>query len=625
MAGAQTTFVHEHDSTSALLEKLKELRDIFMQGFWDGLGDFQYRLDIIRDGLESIKNSLIDIWTDPAVQAAANNWINSVAYLLGSFAGSVASIGLTIAANLIGGLAKYLEQNKERIKGYLISMFDIWTEINNMLSELFQSIAYVFEAFASEQGQQLTANIIGIFTDAFMGVQELSWKFTRDILNILIQPFVDNKEEFRAALEGFLGVLAEVTGTIKDGIDDTFDKLNEVYDAHFKPFFDSIAQGLSDLVGQFLEFWNGSVQPILDSWARKFDALWKDHIQPAIDNIIELLGDVADFLKTVWENILQPFISWIIQNVLPAILPIVDGIVGALFDALGRISDIINSVIDIFRGIIQFLTGVFSGDWDKAWEGIKLIVSGVWNAIKSIIFGVVEAIRNLIVNFLNILKGIWSVGWNAVKTIVSSIWDGIKSVIGAAVDRVKDIIQGIINFVRNIFTGDWQSAWNTVTNIFEGVKNTISNIVNGILGFIRDLLSGISSAISGIDRLESKINGVSSRSVSSIVDIGLGNTPFRASLMPPQVEPRVPYLASGAVIPPNAPFVAMLGDQRNGNNLEAPESLIRRIVREEAGGNKTGGQYQFTAQINRRTLFDEMITEAQLRQMSTGRNPFAFE
>ncbi len=82
----------------------------------------------------------------------------------------------------------------------------------------------------------------------------------------------------------------------------------------------------------------------------------------------------------------------------------------------------------------------------------------------------------------------------------------------------------------------------------------------------------------------------------------------------------MPYLATGAVIPPNAPFAAVLGDQRHGQNLEAPESLIRKIVREEAGTG--GGSYRFTAQIDGRVLFDEMIEEAKRRQSQTGDDPF---
>ena len=85
----------------------------------------------------------------------------------------------------------------------------------------------------------------------------------------------------------------------------------------------------------------------------------------------------------------------------------------------------------------------------------------------------------------------------------------------------------------------------------------------------------------------------------------------------------IPMLASGAVIPPRSEFLAVLGDQKNGRNLEAPEDLLRQIVREEAGGNQgSGGNYRFTAQLNRRTIFDEMIDEAKLRRDTSGTNPF---
>lgn len=93
---------------------------------------------------------------------------------------------------------------------------------------------------------------------------------------------------------------------------------------------------------------------------------------------------------------------------------------------------------------------------------------------------------------------------------------------------------------------------------------------------------------------------------------------FHASF--PRV-PNVPYLAKGAVIPPRSEFLAVLGDQKQGNNIEAPESLLRKIIREETGGT-AGGNYRFTVQLNRRTIYDEVIEEAKLRRDQNGFNPF---
>lgn len=389
------------DYLKPVINYAKQLKDIFKKGFFDGLGDWESRFSSIKSSIASIKSSLKDIFTDPAVLASADKWVKSVVYLLGSIVGSVASIGLTIATNIVGGISKYLEQNKDLIKQRLISMFDIWSDINQKFSEFFQSLAFIFEAFASENGQQLTANIIGIFADAFMYVIELASKLFRDIVNIIIQPFVDNKEAFRTALEDFLGVLSEVTGTIKQGIDETFAKLNEVYDEHFKPFFDSIANGLSDTVEKFLEFWNGNIQPILDEWAQDFDTLWKEHIQPMLNKFMNLLGDVADLLKTVWETILKPLIDWIIENILPVISPILKGVGKAVMKVFGTISDVVGNILDALSGVIEFLTGVFSGDWKKAWNGIVKIFKGIFNLIPSII----EGILNVAISIINGLIG----------------------------------------------------------------------------------------------------------------------------------------------------------------------------------------------------------------------------
>ncbi len=94
-----------------------------------------------------------------------------------------------------------------------------------------------------------------------------------------------------------------------------------------------------------------------------------------LDKFVSLLGDVADFLKVVWENALKPLIDWIVENVLPVLLPIIDGVVKALMSAAGMIADVIG-------GILQFLVGIFTGDWQKAWDGIIKIFDGAKDSLE---------------------------------------------------------------------------------------------------------------------------------------------------------------------------------------------------------------------------------------------------
>lgn len=409
------TEVEEVDALSGaidgLIEKLKplfdwfvRLKDLFAKGFLNGLGkSWKERIADIEKSAKNIIRTLTEIFTDPGVVASAQTMIESIAYALGQVVGSLASIGLTIAQNIVGGIDIYLEENKEYLKEKLVSIFDITGDIALLIGEAFSSIAYIFEAFGSENGQKLTANLIEIFTNSFLELGVIVGKLAGDILKTIIKPFTENKEEFRTALDGFLGVLSEVAGTIKDGIEETFEKINEVYDEHFKPFFDSVSDGISDLVGKFLEFWNEDMQPILDEWAALFDELWKEHLQPVLDELIELFGTVADSLKSLWEEMLMPVIDWVIQYVMPILAKVIDFLVKDFFRIFGVVSDIIGGIIKVIGGIITFLTGTFTGDWEKTWDGIVQIFKGIFNMIPTI----VEWVINSAIGVINgIISGI---------------------------------------------------------------------------------------------------------------------------------------------------------------------------------------------------------------------------
>ncbi|MCI8801539.1 MAG: hypothetical protein HFH88_17290 [Lachnospiraceae bacterium] len=582
------------EAMKPVIEYARQLKDIFSQGFFDGLGDWEYRWESIKKSISSIKESLANIFADPEVLSSADSWAQSVAYMLGSVTGSVASIGLTIATNLIGGIETYLEQNKERIKSYLISMFDIGSDINETISGLFTSIAYVFEAFSGETAQQLTANLIGIFTDAFMGAQEIVLKISRDILNVIIQPFVDNKEEFRTALEGFLGVLEEVTGTIKETIDHTFDKLNEVYDEHFKPFFDSVAEGLSEITESFLKFWNENVQPILDKLAKKFDEIMSQHIQPMIDNVIELVGKLVDALKMLWEVILQPFIQWIIDNILPVILPIFEDLYEGILEAVGYISDIINSIITIMQGVIDFIVGVFTGDWDRAWNGISEIVTGFMNKIKVTIDLVLSVIKTIVKTVLNIISAIWTTIFTEIGSFVKTITNAILSTITGFMSSAKDGISKVLGNIKTTWNTIWSSLKDSVSTIFTQIWNTIRRTINNILGGIEGMANGV---VNGVNAVINALNGI-----GFDMPDWLGGESFRLNI-PTLPEVSIPRLATGAVIRGGNPFMAILGDQPAGQtNIEAPLETIRQAVREELSGitrgYPAGGQTKVVLNVN---------------------------
>ncbi len=400
-----TAIISWMDEVYAGIVRIKEL---LAGGFFDGLGDFAPKLASIGDSISGIKNGLVEIWTDPEVLAALWAFVESAISTLGSILGSMASVGLTIATNIFGGIEGYLNENMERIKEYLVSMFDIRERVNEIISGLSESFAHIFDAFAGNEALQLTTNVLGILSDILIFISETTANLTADILNVLSLPIIENADAIKTALEGFLSILESVTGTVKEGLNKALENFGIMYEEHLKPFFDSLAVGLSDTAGKFLEFWNDNVQPILEKWAEYFQVLWNEHLQPILDRVIGLIGDVADCMKAFWENILRPLINWIIENVLPVVVSIADRVVKTLMSKAAVIAEVIGGTIGVFRSIIQFLTDVFTGNWEGAWDGIVGIVESVEDAIKGIvnaILGVVESMANGVVDAINFVIG----------------------------------------------------------------------------------------------------------------------------------------------------------------------------------------------------------------------------
>lgn len=490
--------VEEVDAMSSaidnLLDRLKplfdwftKLKNLFVEGFFDGLGEsWKERVDEIIADAKNIVKTLTEIFTDPAVVAAAQTMIEKIAYALGQVVGSLVSIGITIAQNIVGGIDMYLTQNKEFLKEKLVSIFDITGDIALLIGEVFDTIAYIFEAFGSESGQQLTANIIGIFVNTFMSLLEIGLKFGRDLLDCIITPINENKEGLRTALEGLLGVAAKVSGTVLDSINHTFAKINEVYDKYFKPFFESIKTGLSELLAKFLEFWNGYMQPILDKWAKMFDTLMKEHIQPMIDNFLDLIGKVVEYLTMAWENTLKPLIAWLIEVLAPTVADVWDIVVGIIDQAVTFITDVINGIIEIVEGVIDILLGIVQGDWQRVWDGFAEVIDGVAGVIKAIInnvIGIIEGMANAVVAAINtMLRAINTIDFTVPPWIPGvggkSVGFNIPEIDKVSIPRLADgaVIRGGDPFMAVL--GDQRRGQTNIEAPLATIEKAVTNAIN---------------------------------------------------------------------------------------------------------------------------------------------------
>lgn len=364
--------------------------------------------------------------------------------------------------------------------------------------------------------------------------------------------------------------------------------------------------------------------------------------------IIEAIGNVLDW---IYKNIVLPMLKWVIEVGLPTVInlvskvatfladhqPIVEAFGAALIGAFaaakiaGLASRVIKSVSGIAmaaKGLITLMTGT-----GGIMGGIKAIATAIGpGGVFVLAVGACIAIGVLLYK-----------NWDKIKEMAGKVWDWISNKTRRFVEDIGKKLRGLATKMTTIWGNikasahqKWNAIWSTVSGFvkriknaivdkFTSAKNTVVGVFNGMRDAIRSVLNNIISVVNGAI---SKVNGVVS-AIESAFSFGPWKVPtpfgsktigFKATF--PRV-PTVPYLAKGAVIPPRSEFLAVLGDQKQGNNIETPEALLRKIVREETAGRQTGGgSYRFTAQINRRTLFDEMMKEAQMRRDTSGRNPF---
>ena len=182
---------------------------------------------------------------------------------------------------------------------------------------------------------------------------------------------------------------------------------------------------------------------------------------------------------------------------------------------------------------------------------------------------VVVAIGALIAIVVLLVKN-----WDKVKEAASTCWNKIKEVWNKAGDWFHD---HVTEPITGFFTTMWAGAKKTFHMAIDWIKKKFTDAVNGgitlVESFINFIIRGINVLVRGINKLSFDVP-------DWVPEIGGKSLGFNIPLVP---QVKIPRLATGAVIPPNREFAAILGDQRHGTNIEAPEGLIRQIVREELG------------------------------------------
>lgn len=304
--------------------------------------------------------------------------------------------------------------------------------------------------------------------------------------------------------------------------------------------------------------------------------------------------------------------AWKLSSLLPGMLGTVAKKLAGIALAVGGfmllwdgLSDAWNNGVD-WGNLIEILGGAAAAalglylTFGKVGAGIGLIVAGATM--------VVTAFRDIIdsgVNLKNtllLIAGIVATGLGffvLTGSVIPLVIAGIASIVtailawtgnlGDFVAGIKQIFSGLAEFIGSVFTGDMDAAFNGLTNIVKGFANTVLSIVNAIIGVATKALNWIIS----------KLNSISFDIPDWVP--GVGGKTFGVNI-PMIPDYKIPALAQGAVIPPNREFLAVLGDQRSGTNIETPLATMVQAFKQALAESGYSGSSEAVLVLDRDVL-----------------------
>lgn len=278
-------------------------------------------------------------------------------------------------------------------------------------------------------------------------------------------------------------------------------------------------------------------------------------------------------------------------NWIPLLIAGIAAALIALVSFTGHGEELINGLKETIDGFGKFFKGVFSGDMEMTAEGLKQI----WDGLKNTWNAIIDSIRDAWNMFIEWLRG--------KNPELAAIFETYGKLVSDLYNSVKQILGGIITFISGVFTGDWDKAWEGVKQIFKGIWNGIVSILEGAVNLI---IGGINWMIRQLNKIQIKAPDW----------LGGGTIGFN---IPAISTVSIPRLAQGAVIPPNREFMAVLGDQKNGTNVEAPLETIKQAVAEVLSQNGSGEEITIKFTGDLATLARVLTPEITRQQRRTQR------
>lgn len=428
-------------------------------------------------------------------------------------------------------------------KAFIDSLKNAFEGIKSLGIAVFSSI---FEVWTNGTGQKIVENILEMWTNVFNIVGALSQALANAWNNA-----GNGTAIIQAIADIFIGI-QDIVNSIANSL------LNWVMSDNFQSALNVVLGILADLFGYAQE---------IMAWVV---TMYETYLAPVVDKILDCISRIIIAIGSVWE-FLKPIIDTIIDVIMNVLEPVIDGLCG-----------IIGGIIDALSGVMDFITGVFTGDWSKAWEGLKTFLGGIIDAVASLFTGLFNTIRAIFKGAWDIIVSIWSVvsTWfnNAVikplANLFNGIWNTMKNGAQNAWNGIKNIFSSVATFFKNIFG----NAWNGVKNIFSSGGRIFSGIKDGIFNAFRSV---VNTLIAGINKVVSIPFNAINGALKTVRDISfLGIEPFKGLIKLVNV-PQIPSLETGGVLDKETIVrVAEYSNARSNPEIVSPRDMMKETMKE---------------------------------------------
>lgn len=428
-------------------------------------------------------------------------------------------------------------------KAFIDSLKNAFEGIKSLGIAVFSSI---FEVWTNGTGQKIFENILEMWTNVFNIVGALSQALANAWNNA-----GNGTAIIQAIADIFIGI-QDIVNSIANSL------LNWVMSDNFQSALNVVLGILADLFGYAQE---------IMAWVV---TMYETYLAPVVDKVLDCISRIIIAIGSVWE-FLKPIIDTIIDVIMNVLEPVIDGLCG-----------IIGGIIDALSGVMDFITGVFTGDWSKAWEGLKTFLGGIIDAVASLFTGLFNTIGAIFKGAWDIIVSIWSVvsTWfnNAVikplANLFNGIWNTMKNGAQNAWNGIKNIFSSVATFFKNIFG----NAWNGVKNIFSSGGRIFSGIKDGIFNAFRSV---VNTLIAGINKVVSIPFNAINGALKTVRDISfLGIEPFKGLIKLVNV-PQIPSLETGGVLDKETIVrVAEYSNARSNPEIVSPRDMMKETMKE---------------------------------------------